>query len=165
MKNVFVPTVTINTDASFNHQHKIGGFAFYIRFGNVRIRYAAAFKNPVASAHEAEVLAIGNALHTLLKRTDLVRVYWLVVNSDCKLAMEDILQGKTPAGKKVKAIWTKVRKQLRITKHAFRHVKAHNGTPDARSYVNDWCDRQARKQMREQVTELKNAYLYKQCDP
>ena len=28
----------------------------------------------------------------------------------------------------------------------FRYVKAHNGTPDKRSYVNDWCDRQCKLQ-------------------
>lgn len=30
----------------------------------------------------------------------------------------------------------------------FRHVKAHTGINDKRSYVNDWCDLEAKKQLR-----------------
>jgi len=43
----------------------------------------------------------------------------------------------------------------RIPKHLYgvrvttRHVKGHTSNPDARSYVNRWCDREAKKHMRE----------------
>jgi len=30
-----------------------------------------------------------------------------------------------------------------------RHVKAHTKVSDARSFVNRWCDKQAKKQLRE----------------
>ena len=30
----------------------------------------------------------------------------------------------------------------------FRHVKAHNGTSDKRSFVNDWCDKNAKKSIK-----------------
>ena len=34
----------------------------------------------------------------------------------------------------------------------FKHVKAHNGTLDARSWVNDKLDKNAKKWMRQQIT-------------
>lgn len=36
-----------------------------------------------------------------------------------------------------------------------KHVKAHNGTPDARSWANDWCDKQAYRCMAEARTAAK----------
>ena len=38
----------------------------------------------------------------------------------------------------------------------FRHVKAHNGVPDARSFINDWCDKEARKWMRQAVSKFES---------
>jgi len=32
--------------------------------------------------------------------------------------------------------------------YEFRHVKAHSGKNDARSFVNEWCDKEAKKWMR-----------------
>ena len=33
----------------------------------------------------------------------------------------------------------------------FRHVKAHSGVKDKRSYVNEWCDAEAKKQLRSKM--------------
>lgn len=30
----------------------------------------------------------------------------------------------------------------------FRHVKAHSGVDDKRSYVNEWCDKEAKRRLR-----------------
>ena len=37
----------------------------------------------------------------------------------------------------------------------FRHVKAHSGINDSRSYVNEWCDAEAKKQMWSKVNSIK----------
>ena len=36
----------------------------------------------------------------------------------------------------------------------FRHVKAHTGKDDARSYVNDWCDKNAKQVVHNRVFNL-----------
>lgn len=154
MEREFVPAVTINTDASFNHHHKIGGFAFYIRFGNTRLTKAAPFKGRVKSAHEAEIMAIGNALYCLLHKVELPKAHWLIINCDCTRAMDEIKAGKTELSKNVRQLWLQLRDRLGVKKAKFRHVKAHNGTPDARSWVNDWCDKQAKAHMREKAKQL-----------
>lgn len=40
----------------------------------------------------------------------------------------------------------------------FRHVRAHTDTKDARSYVNDWCDKNAKLFMWCQVPKDKKNY-------
>jgi ribonuclease HI len=149
-----VKCITINTDASFHHAVKVGGYAFYIICDNFKIQKAGQFRNNPESPLEAEIMAIGNALQMLLNQNNIPKSNWLIINTDCMNAIRDIKKQRSELAKKVFKIWQKVIIKTESKRNEFRHVKAHNGTPDARSYVNDWCDREAKKWMRKQVKEI-----------
>lgn len=151
-----VTCITINTDASFNHEHKVGGYAFYIVCDLFKIQKGGRFKNHPRTPEEAEIMCIGNAIATLLAQKELPACKWLVINTDCTGGMDKIRMQKTPLSIEVNKLWSKLIVKLGSKKNKFRHVKAHNGTPDARSWVNDWCDKEAKKWMRRAVTELKS---------
>jgi len=148
-----VRCITINTDASFNHQRKVGGYAFYIVCDLFKIQKSGMFKVSPKNSMEAEMMCMANALHTLLSQKELPTTNLIVINSDCLFSFEKIGLKKDGIGKTVAQILKKVRKEMAwkgviMPKFDFRHVKAHNGTPDARSWVNDWCDKEAKKWMK-----------------
>lgn len=43
---------------------------------------------------------------------------------------------------------------LIMPNYELRHVKAHSKVNDARSWVNDWCDKEAKKWMRKLVSDI-----------
>ena len=153
---ISVNCVTINTDASFSPDYKVGGFAFYIVCDQFKITKSGMFKINPKTSIEAEMMCMANALHTLLMQKDLPQTKWIVLNSDCLSAFEKIkLKGKNSKGRLIAQILRKIRLKCGMPKFDFRHVKAHNGTPDARSFVNDWCDKEAKKWMRIAVSNMK----------
>lgn len=144
--------ITINTDASFNLKNGVCGYAFYIICDHFKITKGGAFKACATSPMEAALWARANALHTLEMQPDLPEVTkTIIINSDCLWAFKRIgLKSKNDAGRKIAQILKRLRKKTALPNglqpgFEFRHVKAHNGTPDARSWVNDWCDKEARK--------------------
>lgn len=153
--------ITINTDASFNSDYKVGGFAFYIISDVFKIMKGGTFKVQPKNSIEAEIMAIANAVYTLLQAPELRETKLIVINSDCLNAFRRItLKNPDLVGRKTAKLIKELRNKTAqrgaiLPDFEFRHVKAHNGTPDARSYVNDWCDRTAKKYMRETVAELK----------
>lgn len=148
-----VNCITINTDASFHHGEKVGGYAFYIICDLFKIQKAGMFKKHPSSSIEAEMMCIANALHTLLTQKELPKTKWIVINSDCLYAFEKIgLKKKHYIGKKIAFILRDLRRKasngVELPKYQFRHVKAHSGIKDSRSIVNEWCDKEAKKWMR-----------------
>jgi ribonuclease HI len=146
--------VTINTDASFNPQYKIGGYAYWVVYNGKRVKRGGILKE-CQNSTEAEIKAIANALYklTLLKFKD---VFLIIVNTDCTPAV-DLITGKSKTEVKgtndaIAAIHqyvTELRISNGINKIAeeyieYRHVKAHTKVKDKRSYVNDWCDKVAK---------------------
>ncbi len=142
--------VTINTDASYNFHNQKGGYAFYIVCNNGKILKSGKIKNPDKSL-DCEMKAIANALY-MFKGSDLNKgVTKIIINTDCKPAILHIKEkSKFDIGRyihrKIKAI-KKQNGNFGMVKDfcEFRHVKAHTGKNDARSWVNDWCDREAKK--------------------
>lgn len=146
-----VGCITINTDASYSHQKGVGGYAFYIVCDLFKIQKSGSFKHNPKSALFAEMQCIANALHTLLAQQELPKFNLLVINCDCLPAFEHIsFNSKFEVGKMIFM-------QLKFLRcrYEFRHVKAHNGIPDSRSWVNDWCDKEAKKMMRKAYGKVK----------
>jgi ribonuclease HI len=158
--------VTINTDASFNHDYKIGAYAYWIVCDRARFKHAGVLKN-CQNNIEAEVKAIANALAKLntLNWTD---IYFVIINTDCIPAINLIKEeGKTKVTGTLEALEAinKYVTELRIKSKSqfsqkqyvdYRHVKAHNGTPDTRSYVNNWCDKAAKQTLKKYIQNGKN---------
>lgn len=141
--------ITINTDASYNSQKQVGGYAFYIVCDLFKIQKSGMFKVHPKSPMQAEMMCMANALHTLAAQPELPQFNWIVINSDCLFSFEKIkLKSQDKIGRVVAKKLRSVREKTGFPDYELRHVKAHNGTPDARSWVNDWCDKEAKKWMR-----------------
>ena len=160
MKGVFV---TVNTDAGFSYKYQIGTYAFWIKGTGKHLHGSGVFKEkhkgPMHKGpYEMEIKAIINAL-AVIKKTDHPPIIGFIFNRDNiyaksrkngdalqKLLYQHIRHFRKDAEKRLglKAFMAATRKQKEYAQ--FRYVKAHNGTPDKRSYVNDWCDRQCKLQ-------------------
>lgn len=130
---------TVLTDASWCPDSRAAGWAAWLVCDGNRYKQYGAFKAKCQNAGEAEIKAILNGLSLAKKHFDPVHYH---VVSDCQHALRTLPIATNQWGAKLREIVG----SARVT---FAHVKAHNGTPDKRSYVNAWCDRNARKAMRE----------------
>lgn len=166
MEKKSVRCITINTDASFNYQKKVGGYAFYIICDLFKIQKGGMFKVQPKNPMEAEMMCMANALQTLLNQKELPSTNLIVINSDCLFSFDRIGLKKDGVGKVVAQILRKVRlemawKGIVMPEFDFRHVKAHTDNKDARSMVNGWCDKEAKKWMRKACENIINEEQYK----
>ena len=115
-----VRCITINTDASFSHEKKVGGYAFYIISDLFKIQKSGMFKVRPKSAIQAEMMCMANAIHTLSSQPELPWTKWIIINSDCLYSFERIkLRSQDPIGKKV----AQLLRQLRLG--MLKHIMAH----------------------------------------
>lgn len=142
--------ITLNTDASFHPDWKVGGYAFYFRHETIFVRYSGVFKGQLDDSTEAEMKCIANGLAAML-RVELPKVDWFIINTDSKASMAKIKHGSDDLSKLVRKLRADVIGKLRSTNNRIRHVKAHSNIKDKRSWVNDWCDRKAKEEMRRAV--------------
>ena len=143
--------ITINTDASLHPEIKLGGYAFTIACDNFKISKSGKFKNKIYFSHHAEIMAIGNALATLLKKNPLPTFEWLVINTDCIAAMCAMSTPKDDVGYRVQKMLFELLEKSKIKKYSVKHVKAHTTGEEPRDLANKWCDRESRREMREAV--------------
>lgn len=147
--------ITINTDASFNAEHKASGYCFYIIHCDFRIGMAGRFKKSKPdNIQEAETMAIGNSIAYLLLKDNLPKIKCIVINSDCIPAMHQIENRTTKLGKKISSLLKELKKRTGATKVKFTHVKAHSSVKDGRSYINKFCDKGAKEQMTISLNEI-----------
>lgn len=135
--------LTINTDASFSLEQKVGGYAFYIKCDDFLIKKGGILKD-VNNSLEAELMAIGNAIAILLPR-EISRFKWVIINTDCIPAIHRIKNPKSELDKKVHKLWQSLITKVASKRNKIRHVKAHTYIDSPKKYVNDWCDREAKK--------------------
>lgn len=147
--------VTINTDASYHHAHKVGAYAFWIVCNEGRFTHAGALRNKINRPEEAEFMCIINALHVLglLGYKNISKV---IINTDC-LNVIHLLQNNKSAvskynlkfGKPLVAKFNKVRSSNKLSKIPveLRHVKAHTTTDTSRAWVNDYLDKKAKEML------------------
>lgn len=121
---------TIITDASFCSETKAAGWAAWIRAdGGIKVTRSGSFKDRPKQAEEAELWALKNGAFLAAQ---IAGVTHLLVQSDCLGALR-----KMPATYEGLPVRT-------------RHVKGHTNNPAARSWVNRWCDREAKKHMKKE---------------
>lgn len=143
--------ITINTDASFYQEYQVGGYAFWIKCDLFKIQKGGHLKSPILNSTEAEIKCIGNAIATLLAQKELPTANFLIINTDAKFAINEIKHQQSLLGKQVHSLWQQLIFRLQTKKNEFRHVKAHSGKNDTRSYVNEWCDQEAKKWAKKQI--------------
>lgn len=148
--------VTINTDASFNKDFKRGSFAFWIVCNEFKITRSGVLRKQCSRPEIAEFRCLINAFHVLLTQ-DVSRVKKIIVNTDCLNVIHLLTKNKEAIRKYRLASWGNnlvlqldllignKRNKIEIE---YRHVKSHETTVGARNYVNDWCDRNAKQELR-----------------
>lgn len=146
MKNI-----TINTDAGFYHIEKVGSFAYWVVSDGLLLKGSGMLKGKCKNPTECETKAICNAIHILLKSDfDFCGVKKIIINRD-NINAKSGKNGK-PEQQKLTKLIRELKKKCYDTDYPmidFRHVKSHNGTSDKRSFVNDWCDKECTRQLRE----------------
>lgn len=162
--------ITVNTDASFSNKWKIGAYAFWVISKDFKIKKSGMIKSKVESPTHAECMAIVNALHAvfymLFQDNTMSKVRMIIVNTDSMNAKHvfenDELKIREYRLKKYsqqfygKFEWMCKKtfgKKCKV-EFQFRHVKAHQNTDTPRTYINDWCDKEAKKHMGEQLEQL-----------
>ena len=124
---------TVITDASFCPRTGAGGWATWIRFEDKGLlKRSDAFRDPAKSSTDAEFKAAVNG------------VLWAAAGGATKVLLqtdnlhvvERFAEMVNDAGVTIPCVVTT------------RHVKGHDGGGTPRSWVNEWCDREAKVHMR-----------------
>jgi len=152
--------VTINTDASFHPQLKYGAYAFWAICNDFKITKSGVFRKKCINPDDAETKCILNALTVILKSHK--GISKIIVNTDSLNAIAYLTNDKAhifkyrlvkKKGIEFREIFRKLpTKNITIE---YRHCKAHSGVKDARSYVNEWCDSEAKRQLRSKILKTK----------
>jgi ribonuclease HI len=171
------PDVTIFADASHDPKARVAGWGAWIKAdGRRSITCGTAMKGRIATASEAELCALANALTVARLRAVLAPGHVVMLQSDCVDALAIIRRRITavedrPVTGGVAVIPGKKKRQLSQTHSAAvavieaivvslqvtlitRHVRGHK-RGDGRQWVNGEVDRIARQAMRERRDALK----------
>lgn len=149
---------TINTDASHSPTTQVAAWATWIKSSHYLIKEAGLFPEPVPNSSVAELMAIEQALILLDKLIDsqeflrdhrdhgTIIIYF---NTDSMWSVH-ALKGLVKRSKHV-AIARRIKSLADPYEIIPRHVKGHTKQDDARSWVNNWCDRQSRSLVRKEI--------------
>ena len=130
---------TIVTDASWCPRTKVGGWAVWIVCENIRHKAYAAFVDKCKTSGEAEIKAAINGIYLAHKKFEDVDRYHFVI--DCREAIWHI--------KNKKSDWRiQMQKIVGNTSITAKHVKAHGSTSTKRTWVNNWCDKHSKQEMK-----------------
>jgi ribonuclease HI len=155
--------VTINTDASFHPIHKYGAYAFWAVCNEFKITKSGVFRKVCTTPDDAEAKCIINALTVVFSANK--NITKVIVNTDSLNAIAFLTDDKehikryglsTSKHHQFREAFRRVKRFSKDTKIEFRHVRAHTGAEDKRSYVNEWCDAEAKKQLRQHILNQKN---------
>lgn len=132
-------------DASYCPKTQAAGWAIWLRMGRAERPYkkAGTFKHKPISSYQAEYWACLNAVRFALRNSP----DFILIQNDNQQVIHNLTKG-TPALDRImkKVIWP-----LTIR---FRWVPGHTKGNTPRTWVNNWCDEQAKKKMyklREQI--------------
>ena len=148
-------SVTINTDAGFLPDQKVGAYAYWIKAEGLFLRGSGIFKDKCRDPNDAETRAIVNALYILLASK--YKAEKIIINRDNYNAIPN--ENGSDSQKKMAIIIDLLKKYSIPATHKnyakegkrgyveFRHVKAHLHTHTPRHWVNDWCDKRCKKEL------------------
>lgn len=151
--------VTINTDASYSKLYEKGTYAFWIVSDQGRICKSGILRNDCPRPEIAEFRCIVNAMHKLAE-ANWIDITKVIINTDCLNVIYLISRDK----KKIKRFglfpWgsdtlNKFESMVSSYRQTFlkgvpielRHVRSHVSTATPRQWVNDWCDKEAKRHM------------------
>lgn len=147
--NMIVPKTwsTVITDASFCDKSKVAGWAAWIRVDGINdpIKRYGSFRTMPQTSTDAEMLSAINGIWIAKQ----FGANGVLLQTDC-LSVVHLIDGTT-IKRKTKDRWIRYLASAGILDIDLRakHVRGHTKVDDARSYVNRWCDRNAKMAMRE----------------
>ena len=143
----FNMNVTIITDASFNYQKEVGGFAFHIELGKEVVQIWGPFNEKLSSPLEAEMKCVLNALFYLREKE--VKISTLKIVTDNEFIASHMSKKKRRRNEKTNTLVNKMKQYLSHINYnsiEFEHVKAHTDNLESyNKYINDWCDKMSKK--------------------
>lgn len=151
--------VTINTDASFSKLYQRGTYAFWIKSNKGKITKSGLLRNECSRPEIAEFRCIVNAMHKLAEanwaditkviiNTDCMNVIYLIARDNKKIKRFGLFPWGSDTLNKFESMVSSYRKTfLKGVPIELRHVKAHVSTKSDREWVNDWCDKEAKRHM------------------
>lgn len=141
--------VTITTDISLIG--KYCSYAFWISTDYGPIKRSGMLRKRTKNSSLAELMCIANAVHFFVKSG--IKTKRLIINTDSKSSIvyvkaKSLQRMRDQDMAKVAGL---INEMLfgNYDEITFRHVKAHKGTKSKRSFVNDWCDREAKRVLKE----------------
>ena len=148
-----IGNLTVFTDASFCPKTHVAGGAFWVIYGNHEVFKGCLRMKAVDHSSEAElrtsIQAVGCALRdpAVKKWLETLTGLRIILVVDALSTKQEIEREKGPRHPMAIKFVDYIRKHaidLRIN-----HVKGHTSGREGRDYVNRWCDKFARKTMRE----------------
>lgn len=138
--------VTIYTDASHMPSTNKGTWAFWIRWEFGRIIKSGKFKDEITDSNKAEIRCILNAIY-IAKKSIVDQIKGIVIVTDSKNAIQMLSFRKKKPNVLMKFApelftFDMMVKGLDIK---FKHIKGHRGGRTMQSYINEQCDKMARK--------------------
>lgn len=134
---------TLFTDASYDHDMKIGTWAAWVKCDAGVATEQGIFKGQLTSSNAAELGAVANGIAVIIKRFKPEPGSTILIESDSQHALS-VVRGPTPT---LKADGAKMNRWLRGMERQYglvlrvRHVQGHSKALDKRTSVNVWCDR------------------------
>ena len=150
-------SVTIICDASFCPVTGAGGWAARASGSLGKRNFAASFKSVSKSPELAEMQAIVNALHTAINAGIVCPGFKVLIQTDCKGAITKFSNPTTYTELDYTTdtnLYCSILRRFCLTV-SFKHVKAHVAIKDVRTWVQDWCDENAKSHMRRMRRKLK----------
>lgn len=150
--------VTVMSDASYCHQTKAAGWGVWIKSERGFFEGGGNFKTQAKTSTDAESMAISVAVFLAFKQGIAVEGDIILIQTDC-LAIVNMLQkfdkDLYKSRRKLKPFQKAVKYTERFIREnkctlKIRHVKGHAPSEGKRNYVNELCDKHARKAMQEQ---------------
>lgn len=131
--------ITIFTDASYCHTTGAWGFGFWAKWdAPVQTHLGEGGGTGLDGSLRAEMEALLEAMAWVRKLPlEQRQGKILVMQTDCMGAMP-----------RLEAALYALLRECGLKKAYFKHVKGHTGNADPRAYVNNLCDKAARKQMK-----------------
>lgn len=174
------PTITICSDASYRkfNKKRYASWACYIRTPTTTIKTSGLIKEEVKGSTHAEMRGVANALYLADQVEDLSKFRVIVYCDNLKALQRKVTVKHTPrskyyAAEKEKKDWhdTYIRKYIdKCKEYETRHVKGHLpkskwSSTSKRHYMNDWCDQESKRVLRDKIASLKNETvdLYKEA--
>lgn len=163
---------TINVDASFSKQYKVGTYAYSIVCDEFTHVYSGPIKSNVSNPNEAEAAAICNALHFFIANKDFLLsrgLYFdrIVINTDNKYCTYTINKKAAAENNGLFAVAYNLIEQIRINNHVparikfahIRYIAKHQRSSMTKKKANqraiEFCDKQAKFEMGKRIAQIK----------